>query len=103
MTGIYGKCPFAIADKIKLIQEYVARVLRWSARYDLPPQVISDRILFRSTQRRRLLGQRQTDRLLEKLSRAFNGNNRKFEQDLVNDYTKRGFFYGSGKYSDISK
>jgi hypothetical protein len=65
--------------------------------------VISDRILFRSTQRRRLLGQRQTDRLLDKLRQGFNGNNRNFERDLVNEYTKRGFFYGSGKYSDISK
>jgi hypothetical protein len=60
--------------------------------------VISDRILFRSTQRRRLLGQRRTDELLDKLRLAFNGHNRKFEQDLVNEYTKRGFFYGSGKY-----
>jgi hypothetical protein len=103
MTGIFGKCPFTIADKIKLIQNYVARVLRWSTRYDLPPQVISDRILFRSTQRRRLLGQCQTDRLLDKLRVAFNGANLKFEQDLVNEYTKRGFFYGSGKFTAISK
>jgi hypothetical protein len=76
MTGIFGKCPFTISDKIKLIKDYVARVLRWSQRFDLPPQVISDRILFRSTQRRRLLGQRQTDHLLEKLRLAFNGDNR---------------------------
>jgi len=101
MTGIFGQCPFAVSDKIKLIQDYVARVLDWSGRFDLPPQVISDRILFRSTQRRRLLGKRQTDRLLEKLRRAFNENNRKFEQDLVNEYTKRGFFYGTGKYRNI--
>jgi leucine dehydrogenase len=103
MTGIFGKCPFAISDKIKLIQEYVAKVLRWSRRYDLPPQVISDRILFRSAQRRRLLGQRRTDLLLDRLRQAFNGDNRKFEQDLVNEYTKRGFFYGSGKYRHLDK
>ncbi len=98
MTGIFGKCPFTISDKVNLIQGYVTKVLRWSTRYDLPSQVISDRILFRSTQRRRLLGQRQTDQLLDKLRVAFNGDNRSFEQDLVNEYTKRGFFYGTGKY-----
>jgi leucine dehydrogenase len=102
MTGIFGECPFTIFDKIKLIKAYVAKVLRWSRHYDLPPQVISDRILFRSTRRRRLLGQRQTDQLLEKLRQAFNGNNRGFEQDLVNEYTKRGFFYGTGKYKNIT-
>ena len=101
MTGIFGQCPFAISDKIKLIKNYVAKVLRWSQRYDLPPQVISDRILFRSAQRRRLLGQTRTDQLLEKLRWAFNSKNRSFEQDLVNEYTKRGFFYGTGRYNDI--
>ncbi|CAB1081156.1 hypothetical protein D1AOALGA4SA_8813 [Olavius algarvensis Delta 1 endosymbiont] len=101
MTGIFGKCPFTISDKIKLIKNYVARVLGWSQRYDLPPQVISDRLLFRSTQRRRLLGQRQSERPLDKLRLAFNGNNRQFERDLVNEYTKRGFFHGSGKYRRV--
>ena len=103
MTGIFGKCPFNISDKIKLIKDYVAKVLRWSRRYDLPPQVISDRILFRSTRRRRLLGQRQTDHLLEKLQMAFNGDNRRLEQDLVNEYTKKGFFYGTGRYRNINQ
>ncbi len=79
----------------------MAKVLRWSRRYDLPPQVISDRILFRSTRRRRLLGQRPTEQLLEKLRLAFNGDNRDFEQDLVNEYTKKGFFYGTGSYRDL--
>ena len=101
MTGIFGKCPFTISDKIKLIKDYVAKVLRWSQHYDLPPQVISDRILFRGTQRRRLLGQRQTDQLLEKLRLAFNGDNRGYERELVNEYTKRGFFYGPGRFSSI--
>jgi glutamate dehydrogenase/leucine dehydrogenase len=101
MTGIFGKSPFKISDKIKLIQDYVAKVLRWSRRYDLPPQVISDRILFRSTRRRRLLGQRQTDQLLDKLRLAFNGDNRNFERDLVNEYTKKGFFYGTGRYRRV--
>jgi len=101
MTGIFGKCPFIISDKIKLVKNYVAKMLRWSQRYDLPPQVISDRILFRSTQRRRLLGQQQTDQLLEKLRRAFNSNDRDFEQDMVNEYTKKGFFYGTGRHREV--
>lgn len=98
MTGILGSCPFTISDKIQLIKDYVAKILRWSQCYDLPPQLISDRILFRSTQRRRLLGQDRTDDLLENLRRAFDSDNRKLEQDLVNEYTKKGFFYGSGRF-----
>jgi leucine dehydrogenase len=98
MTGIFGQCPFTLSDKITLIKEYVAKILRWSQRYDLPPQVISDRILFRSTQRRRLLGQNRTDTLLEKLRRAFMSDRQNLAQDLVNEYTKKGFFYGSGRF-----
>ena len=99
MTGIFGSCPFTLSGKIHLIKDYVAKILRWSQRYDLPPQLISDRILFRSTQRRRLLGQQRTDELLEKLRRFFiNKKPRKLEQDLVNEYTKKGFFYGSGRF-----
>jgi hypothetical protein len=98
MTGIYGQCPFTLSEKITLIKEYVAKILRWSQRYDLPPQVISDRILFRSTQRRRLLGQNRTDTLLEKLRRAFMSDRQNLAQDLVNEYTKKGFFYGSGRF-----
>jgi len=98
MTGILGKCPFTLSDKIQLIKDYVAKILRWSQRYDLPPQVISDRILYRSTQRRRLLGQKHTDDLLEKLRHAFNSSRRNLEQDLVNEYTKKGFFSGSGRF-----
>jgi len=99
MTGIFGSCPFTLSGKIHLIKDYVAKILRWSQRYDLPPQLISDRILFRSTQRRRLLGQQRTDELLEKLRHVFiNKKPRKLEQDLVNEYTKKGFFYGSGRF-----
>lgn len=101
MTGIFGKSPFSIEGKIQLIHDYVTKVLRWSHRYDLPPQVISDRILFRSLQRRRLLQQRQTEALLERLRLTFNRDNRNVEQDLVNEYTKRGFFYGTGQYRRI--
>ena len=98
MTGILGRSPFKISEKIQLIKDYVAKILRWSQRYDLPPQLISDRILFRSTLRRRLLGQNRTDDLLEKLQRAFNSGNRTLEQELVYEYTKKGFFYGAGRF-----
>ena len=43
----------------------------------------------------------EEDRLLEKMRRAFNSGNRDLEQDLVNEYTKRGLFYGAGRYRDI--
>ena len=100
MTGIFGKCPFTISEKIRMIRDYVAKILRWSKRYDLPPQVISDRILFLSTQQRRVLGQRQSDELLERLRHAFNQSDRRHEQYVVNEYTKKGFFYGEGRFRE---
>ncbi|MHC4458519.1 MAG: Rossmann-fold NAD(P)-binding domain-containing protein, partial [Planctomycetota bacterium] len=103
MTGIFGKCPFSISDKIMLIKDYVAKILRWSKNYNLPPQVISDRILFRSTLRRRLLGQKQSDELLEKLRLGFDKDHRSREQSLVAEYTKKGFFYGAGRYQEGGK
>jgi len=101
MSGIFGKCPFTIAEKIELIKNYVAKVLKWSQCYDLPPQVISDRILFRSIKRRNLFGQQEADLMLEELRRAFNGSNRDFEDALVKEYTKKGFFYGPGRHKAI--
>ena len=98
MTGVFGSCPFSLEDKIGLIREYVARVLRWSVRYDLPSQVISDRILFRSAQRRRVLDQSRSDELLETFRRALARPDRDLERDLVDEYGKRGFFYGSGRH-----
>ncbi len=99
MTGVFGKCPFELKDKIKLIRDYVSKVLRWSKQYDLPPQLISDRILYRSTQRRRLLGQQQTDELLSILRCAFNQDDRAREQDIVKEYTKKGLFHGEGRFA----
>jgi len=98
MTGVFGMCPFTVEDKVQMIRDYVAKIIRWSKRYDLPPQVISDRILFRSTQRRKLLGQKQSDKLLEILRRAFNSEDRSREQSIVKEYTKKGFFYGEGRF-----
>ena len=100
MTGVFGKCPFTISEKIRMIRDYITKILHWSKRYDLPPQVISDRILFRSTQRRRVLGQRQSDELLNILRRAFNKPNCSSEQNLVKEYTKKGFFYGEGRFRE---
>lgn len=99
MTGVFGECPFELKNKIKLIRDYVSKVLRWSKQYDLPPQVISDRILYRSTQRRRLLGQQQTDELLSILRCAFNQDDRAREQDIVKEYTKKGLFHGEGRFA----
>jgi leucine dehydrogenase len=97
MTGVFGRCPFQVSEKIEMIRDYVAKVLRWSGRYDLPAQVISDRILFRSALRRRLLGHDHSVQLLELIRRAMNGPDRRREQDFVNEYTKKGFFYGEGR------
>ena len=98
MAGIYGACPFSLDEKIGLIADYVARVLSWSRRYALPPQVISDRILFRGIRRRRVLQQDQSDRLLEDIRRAMTGPDRERESALVNDLTKRGLFQGTGRH-----
>ncbi|MBW1982592.1 MAG: hypothetical protein JRJ12_15380 [Deltaproteobacteria bacterium] len=100
MTGVFGRCPFAISEKIQMIRDYVARILRWSKRYDLPPQVISDRLLFRSTLRRRVLNQMQTDHIIERLRRAFQSGNHLHEQALVQEYTKKGLFYGEGRFQE---
>jgi len=103
MSGVLGASPFAPEDKVRMISEYVARVIRWSKRFDLPAQVISDRILYRSIQRRRLLGQQRTDTLLEILQRAFSSENRDREQKLVQEYTKKGFFYGNGRFDGAGR
>jgi leucine dehydrogenase len=100
MTGVLGSCPFEISEKIEMIRDYVAKVLLWSGRYDLPAQVISDRILFRSALRRRLLGHDHYVQLLEHIRFAMNGPDRDRERGFVNEYTKRGFFYGEGRFGE---
>lgn len=99
MTGVLGQSPFTIEEKIKKIRNYVSKILHWSRRYDLPPQVISDRILFRSTLRRRMLGQTQSDAILNRLRLAFLGTDRKREDAIVRAYTKKGLFYGAGRFA----
>ncbi len=97
MSGIYGRAPFSPEEKIQAIRDYVARVMRWSQAYDLPAQVVSDRILFRRALRRRILAQGQSDQILERMRQAFKSGDQQFEGDLINDLTKRGLFYGPGR------
>ncbi len=98
MTGIFGSTPFTPEEKIAKIRDYITRVMGWSHKYDLPAQVVSDRILFRRALRRRILQQSQADQIIAKLRRAFVKGNAEFEGQLVCDLTKRGFFNGVGRF-----
>jgi leucine dehydrogenase len=98
MSGVFGQCPFTIGDKVSMIRDYVAKVLDWSRRYNLPPQVVSDRLLFNSTQRRRSITQERCDEILTLLQWAFAQPDRELERQLVLDYSKKGLFYGSGRH-----
>jgi leucine dehydrogenase len=99
MSGVFGQSPFSLDEKIAMIRNYVAKVLEWSSRYRLPPQVVSDRLLFRSAQRRRALTQERSDEILSLFQWAFAQSNRELEQRIVLDYSKKGLFYGSGRHA----
>ncbi len=81
-----------------MIQDYVAKVMKWSKAYDLPVQVISDRILFRRSLRRRILQQVQADAILEKMRGVFAAGDARMERERIKDITKQGFFSGPGKF-----
>ena len=98
MTGILGRCPFEPGEKVCMIRDYVAKVMKWSKAYDLPAQVISDRILFRRSLRRRILQQAQADAILEKMRGVFAAGDARMERERIKDITKQGFFSGSGKF-----
>ena len=98
MTGILGRSPFNPEEKIQMIRDYVAKVMRWSQAYDLPAQVISDRILFRRSLRRRILQQDQADLILEKMRDVLGSGNDTIERELIKDLTKQGFFSGPGRF-----
>jgi len=100
MSGIYGRAPFTPAEKIEAIRDYVARVMHWSQTYDLPAQVVSDRILFRRALRRRILSQKQSDQILERMCRVFDSGDQRFEHHWISDLTKRGYFYGPGRMAE---
>lgn len=100
MTGIFGKCPFTLEEKIARIREYVRKIMTWSKKYDLPAQVISDRILFNRVMRRRIMQQGQSDALLTEMKLVFDSENPTLEEAWINDTTKRGFFQGDGRFPD---
>lgn len=96
MTGVYGSCPFTIEEKIQKIHDYVVKIMTWASEYDLPPQVISDSILFSSTKRRRIMTREKADYIVGKLADAFAQDDKGFEEDTVNYWTKNGLFKGAG-------
>jgi leucine dehydrogenase len=98
MSGVFGQCPFTIDDKVSMIRDYVAKVLECSRRYNLPPQVISDRLLFNSAQRRRSITQERCDEILTLFQWVFAQPNRELEHQLILEYSKKGLFYGSGRH-----
>jgi len=100
MTGIFGKSPFTQEEKIDRIARYVKKVMTWSLNYDIPAQVISDRILFKRAMRRRILQQEQSDMLIQEMKSFFDDGDKHSEQVWIENYTKRGFFYGNGRFPD---
>ena len=96
MTGIFGKCPFEPQEKVDRIGRYVQKIIDLSQSYDLPPQVISDRILFRRVKRRTIVTQETAFDIMEILASALSSKNLKLEKTIVDEYTKTGFFYGKG-------
>ena len=81
-----------------MIRDYITRVMGWSQKYDLPARVVSDRILFRRSLRRRILQHSQADRFIDKLRRAFVKGNAEFKGESVCDLTTHGFFNGIGRF-----
>ncbi len=100
MTGIFGQCPFTLEEKISRIREYVGMIMDWSSAYDLPAQVISDRILFNRVMRRRILQQQQSDDLLEQMKIMFDSGDADLERAWIDAFTKRGYFQGEGRFPD---
>ena len=100
MTGIFGKCPFEPQEKVDRIGTYVQKIIELSQCYDLPPQVISDRILFRRVKRRTIVTRETAFEIMEILASALNSKNLQLEKTIVEAYTKAGFFYGKGRFPD---
>ena len=100
MTGIFGKSPFTQEEKIDCIGQYVKKIMTWSLSYDIPAQVVSDRILFRRAMRRRILQQEQSDMLIQEMKSIFDGGDKRLEQIWIESHTKRGFFFGKGRFPD---
>lgn len=97
MSGFMGANPFPIAERITMIARYVEKIIRYAREYDLPPQVISDRILFRGGQRRTLFTRDQAFAFIERLKVGW-ANGPAAEQAVLTEWAKDGFFSGSGKF-----
>lgn len=98
MTGFFGRCPFDHRQKIKDIGAYVAKVMRYARAYDLPAQVVSDRILINSLGRRTLFDHDKAFVFMERLAEALHVGGG-YERLFVERWTKKGFFTGAGKFS----
>ena len=100
MTGIFGKSPFTQEEKIDCIGRYVKKIMTWSSNYDIPAQVVSDRILFRRAMRRRVFQQEQSDLLIQEMKSIFNYDDPELERTWIEENTKRGFFFGNGRFPE---
>jgi leucine dehydrogenase len=98
MTGIYGECPFSAEEKVERIGNYVKKIIQLARTYNLPPQFLSDRILFRRVQRHTTVSRELAYEVIEKLAVAIAGEDKIREKTVVEEYTKVGFFYGDGRF-----
>lgn len=99
MTGIFGKCPFDYQDKVKIIAKYIQKIIRYARKYNLPAQVISDRILINSLNRRTFIDYEKAFNLMTELAKAYRIGGL-YEKTLIEKTTKIGFFYGEGRYPE---
>jgi len=98
MTGIYGECPFSTEEKVERIGNYIKKIIQFARTYDIPPQVLSDRILFRRVQRHTIVSRELACEVMEKLASAVAGNDKEGEKAVIEEYTKVGFFFGEGRF-----
>ncbi len=100
MTGIYGECPFSTEEKVERIGNYVKKIIQLARTYDLPPQVLSDRILFRRVKRHTTVTRESAYEVMEKLAAAIASGDNKREKKVIEECTKVGFFSGDGRFSN---
>lgn len=100
MTGIYGECPFSTKEKIERIGNYVKKIIQLARTYNLPPQVLSDRILFRRVNRNTTVTRESAFEVIEKLAAAIASEDKIKEKMVVEENTKVGFFFGDGRFTN---
>lgn len=99
MVGFFGYCPFSQEEKVKEIGYYIEKILHYAHKYNLPAQVISDRILINGVTRRTFFDHTQAKTFVNKLAEAFTiGGN--YEHTFKSAWTKQGFFEGKGKFPE---